>query len=82
MLQIPESGGLDSGWEWESNPSGCSPLIKLIKVIQKKVGASQDGHIGPNTVKAMQRWMGTTQDGVFSAKSPCIKKLQQWCNAQ
>lgn len=74
-----QNPGLDSGWEWESNPSGYSPLIKAI---QKKVGASQDGHIGPNTVKAIQRWMGTTQDGVFSAKSPCIKKLQQWCNAQ
>ena len=74
-----QNPGLDSGWEWESNPSGYSPLIKAI---QKKVGATQDGHIGPNTIKGIQRWMGTTQDGVFSAKSPCIKKLQQWANAQ
>lgn len=74
-----QNPGLDSGWEWESNPSGYSPLIKAI---QKKVGVSQDGHIGPNTIKGIQRWMGTTQDGVFSAKSPCIKKLQQWANAQ
>ena len=74
-----QNPGLDSGWEWESNPSGYSPLIKAI---QKKVGATQDGHIGPKTIKAIQKWMGTTQDGVFSAKSPCIKKLQQWCNNQ
>lgn len=74
-----QNPGLDSGWEWQSNPSGYSPLIKAI---QKKVGASQDGHIGPKTIKAIQKWMGTTQDGVFSAKSPCIKKLQQWCNNQ
>ena len=74
-----QNPGLDSGWEWESNPSGYSPLIKAI---QKKVGATQDGHIGPNTIKLIQKWMGTTQDGCFSAGSPCIKKLQQWCNNQ
>lgn len=74
-----QNPGLDSGWEWKTNPSGYSPLIKAI---QKKVGATQDGYIGPNTIKKIQKWMGTTQDGVFSAKSPCIKKLQQWCNNQ
>lgn len=71
--------GLDSGWEWQSSPSGYSPLIKAI---QKKVGVTQDGHIGPKTIRAIQRWMGTTQDGCFSRKSPCIKKLQEWCNNQ
>lgn len=71
--------GLDSGWEWESNPSGYSPLIKAI---QKKVGATQDGYIGPKTIKAIQKWLGCTQDGVFDGSSPCIKKLQQWCNKQ
>lgn len=74
-----QNPGLDSGWEWEKNPTGNSPLIKAI---QKKVGATQDGHIGPDTIKKIQKWMGCTQDGVFSAKSPCIKKLQQWCNNQ
>ena len=74
-----QNPGLDSGWEWQSNPSGYSPLIKAI---QKKVGASQDGHIGPNTIRAIQRWMGCAQDGCFSGPSPCIKKLQQWINAQ
>lgn len=74
-----QNPGLDSGWEWEKNPTGNSPLIKAI---QKKVGATQDGHIGPDTIKKIQKWMGCAQDGVFSAKSPCIKKLQQWCNNQ
>lgn len=71
--------GLDSGWEWESNPDGYSPLIKAI---QKKVGATQDGYIGPKTIKAIQKWLGCTQDGVFDGPSPCIKKLQQWINKQ
>ena len=74
-----QNPGLDSGWEWESNPSGYSPLIKAI---QKKVGATQDGYIGPKTIKAIQKWLGCTQDGVFDGPSPCIKKLQQWCNKQ
>ena len=75
-----QNPGLDSGWEWVKNPgTGYSPLIKAI---QKKVGAKQDGHIGPDTIKKIQKWMGCTQDGCFSAKSPCIKKLQQWCNNQ
>lgn len=74
-----QNPGLDSGWEWESNPNGYSPLIKAI---QKKVGATQDGHIGPKTIKAIQKWLGCTQDGVFSGPSPCIKKLQQWINKQ
>lgn len=73
-----QNPGLDSGWDWKSNPSGYSPLIKAI---QAKVGATQDGHIGPNTIKAIQRYFGCVQDGVFSASSPCIKKIQQqWCN--
>lgn len=74
-----QNPGLDSGWDWQTNPTGYSPLIKAI---QKKVGATQDGYIGPNTIKAIQKWMGTTQDGYFSAPSTCIKALQKWCNNQ
>ena len=74
-----QNPGLDAGWEWESKPSGYSPLIKAI---QRHVGVKQDGHIGPNTIRAIQKWLGCVQDGCFSRKSPCIKKLQEWCNRQ
>lgn len=74
-----QNPGLDSGWDWKEDPDGSSALIKAI---QKKVGATTDGHIGPKTIKSIQKWMGTIQDGCFSEKSPCIKKLQQWCNNQ
>ena len=74
-----QNPGLEDGWEWEDDPSGYSPLIK---VVQKMVGATQDGHIGPKTIKAIQKYFGCTQDGVFSKPSPCIKKLQQWINKQ
>ena len=72
--------GLASGWDWKDKPAkGGSALIKKI---QKKVGADVDGYIGTGTIKKIQKWMGCTQDGVLSAKSPCIKKLQEWCNKQ
>lgn len=71
--------GLDSGWEWKEKPTGSSMLIKAI---QKKVGVDQDGHIGPETIKGIQKWQGFAQDGTFSSPSACIKKLQQWCNSQ
>lgn len=71
--------GLDGGWEWLVNPSGHSPLIKAI---QKKIGAKEDGRIGPDTVRGIQKWFGCAQDGCFSGPSPSIKKLQEWCNKQ
>lgn len=72
-------GLMDASWEWYTNPSGYSPLIKAI---QKKVGATADGHIGPKTIKKMQNWLGTTADGVVSNPSPMVKALQRWCNNQ
>ncbi len=74
-----QNPGLDSGWDWKDKPAGASPLIKAI---QKKVGASPDGHIGPQTIKAIQKWQNSTPDGTFSVPSPCIKKIQKWCNNQ
>lgn len=71
--------GLDSGWDWKKQPSGYSPLIKAI---QNHIGAAPDGYIGPNTIRAMQKWLGSITDGHFSSPSPCIKKLQNWCNKQ
>ena len=72
-------GLMDASWEWYTDPSGYSPLIKAI---QKKVGATADGHIGPKTIKKMQNWLGTTADGVVSNPSPMVKALQRWCNNQ
>ena len=74
-----QNPGLDSGWDWKEDPAGASLLIKAI---QKKTGAAPDGHIGPQTIKAIQKWQGSAADGIFSAPSPCIKKLQKWCNDQ
>lgn len=71
--------GLDGGWEWESNPSGYSPLIAKI---QEWCGAKVDGHIGPDTIRCIQRKLGCAVDGCFSGPSPCIKAFQTWLNSQ
>ena len=66
-------------FEWKSNPIRYS---ELIKAIQKKVGATQDGWIGPNTIKKMQKYFGTVQDGCISNPSDVVKAFQRWLNKQ
>lgn len=72
-------GLLSTTFEWKNNPSGSSDLIKAI---QKKIGITADGHIGPKTIKAMQKWLGTVQDGCVSNPSNMVKAFQQWLNKQ
>ncbi|MCI8992620.1 MAG: hypothetical protein HFG80_07860 [Eubacterium sp.] len=64
---------------WESTKRGGSLLVKAL---QKKVGADPDGYLGPRTIRKWQKWMGTTQDGVISYPSECIKAFQKWLNKQ
>lgn len=71
--------GLVESFEWKSNPSGYS---ELIKAIQKKVGANVDGWIGTNTIKKMQAYFRTVQDGYISNPSDCVKAFQKWLNNQ
>ena len=65
--------GLTGGWEWVSNPKGS----QVIAALQKRLGITADGLIGPGTIRALQARMGTTQDGTLSAQSQCITALQQ-----
>lgn len=75
-----QNPGLSSStFEWKVKPNGSSALIKAI---QAKVGVSQDGYIGPNTIKAMQKWLGTEVDGVVSRPSQMVKAFQNWLNKQ
>lgn len=73
------SGLLSMTFEWETKPSGYSPLIKAI---QKWCGATQDGHIGPDTIKKMQKKLGTPVDGHFDKGGQGIKAFQKWLNSQ
>lgn len=72
-------GLLSSTFEWKDKPNGSSSLIKAI---QAKVGVAQDGHIGPGTIKAMQRYFGTPVDGVCDKPSTMVKAFQKWLNSQ
>lgn len=74
-----QNPGIDSSFEWQTNPSGYSPLIVKI---QAWCGAKRDGHIGPKTISAMQRKLGCAADGCFSGPSPCTKAFQAWLNKQ
>lgn len=73
------SGLLSETFEWENNPSGYSPLIKAI---QKWCGATQDGHIGPATIKKMQKKLGTPLDGRFDKGGQGIKAFQKYLNSK
>lgn len=75
--------GLRSGWEWQQRPNGKGS--QLIKAMQKWAGMPEDecdGEIGPKTIKAFQRKLGTTVDGYVSNPSQMVKALQRWANEQ
>lgn len=65
--------------EWSNHPSGGSALVKAL---QKWAGVTADGYIGPQTIRAMQKKLGTPIDGVISYPSAMVKALQEWCNRQ
>lgn len=65
--------------KWSNHPSGGSALVKAL---QKWAGVTADGYLGPQTIRAMQRKLGTTVDGVISYPSAMVRALQEWCNRQ
>jgi len=53
----------------------------VVKALQKKVGSKQDGLLGPNTIRSLQRYLGTVADGKLSRPSLVVKELQRRLNA-
>lgn len=75
--------GLTSGWDWKAKPNGKgSNLIKAMQKWAGMVAADRDGEIGPKTIKAFQKKLGTFVDGKVSAPSQMVKALQKWANNQ
>lgn len=70
-------GLLSSTFDWKTNPKGGS---NLIYAIQKWCGVTADGFIGTNTIKAMQRKLGTPVDGKVSYPSMMVKAFQKYLN--
>ena len=79
MYKASNPGLSSATFEWKKEPKGAS---NLIKAIQKMLNIKQDGHIGPNTIRAMQKWLGTTVDGCVSKPSNMVKAFQTWLNKQ
>src|SRR5699024_3516384 len=52
---------------------GGSPMVRAL---QRKAGAKVDGYLGPDTVRRLQRYLGTVQDGKLSRPSLVVKALQ------
>lgn len=65
--------------EWVDHPTDGSPLVREL---QAMVGAPIDGIMGPETIRAMQRYWGTWEDGCLSGPSPLVAVIQKWCNDQ
>ncbi len=53
----------------------------VIVALQRKIKVAADGKLGPATVKALQRNLGTPVDGVLSRPSVVVKELQRRLNA-
>lgn len=78
-----DNPGLIGGWEWEDKPNGKGS--QLIKALQEWAGmpsSDRDGEIGPKTIKALQKKLGTPVDGCVDNPSQMVKALQQWANKQ
>lgn len=52
----------------------------LVIALQKWLGVAVDGNMGPGTISALQRRLGTTTDGYISAPSEVVKELQRRLN--
>lgn len=72
--------GLTTGWEWVSDAQG-SHAIAAVQVRIGMAAGRRDGKIGPQTVQALQRHLGTPVDGVVSRESQAVMALQQRLNA-
>ena len=66
-------------WEFVK-PEKVKQGSSLIKAIQKKIGAKEDGVVGLKTIKALQKFLSVKEDGWFGEQS--VKAFQTWLNKQ
>ena len=53
----------------------------LVRAMQKWLGEKQDGNLGPATITALQRKLGTHPDGYISNPSLAVSEMQHRLNA-
>lgn len=77
--------GLTTGWQWRKRGYTGS---RTIRALQGVVGAKQDGLVGPQTIKALQRWLTSDAkytgsiDGEIWKPSSTVKALQKVLNSK
>jgi hypothetical protein len=71
-----QNPGLTTGWDWDQRPQGS----RVISELQEVLGVYRDGKIGPNTIRALQKRLGTPVDGRLSEQSKAIMALQRRLN--
>lgn len=74
-----ENPGLVSGWRWVPNPVGSKVITALQDHLNLPPG-QRDGLVGPYTIRALQRYLGTPVDGILSRESKAIMALQRRLN--
>ena len=72
-----DNPGLTTGWDWVTGKANGS---RMVSALQKIIGAERDGRVGPNSIRALQRHLGTPVDGVLSKESKAVMELQRRAN--
>lgn len=69
--------GLTTGWQWVRDPRGSL----LIAALQRRVGVDDDGIMGPDSIKALQRHLSVrVVDGEIWNPSETVRALQRRLN--
>lgn len=70
---VPASDGAP-GWEWTSRGNGSLMIAEL----QRRLGVTDDGILGPATVRALQERLGVEADGYWGEAT--TRALQEKLN--
>lgn len=65
-----------TGWEWVGDAQG-SPVIRAV---QARIGAEQDGIMGPETISKLEIHFGTQADGHLDGPSLTVQRMQAALN--
>jgi hypothetical protein len=69
--------GLTTGWQWVRDPKGS----RLIAAMQRRIGAHDDGILGPDSIRALQRHLSVRAvDGEIWNPSETVRQLQHRLN--
>jgi hypothetical protein len=72
-----DNPGLTAGWEWTRDPRGSRVIVAL----QRRLGVDDDGKVGPQTIRGLQRHLGVdVVDGEIWKPSSTVRALQRRLN--